>query len=87
MRVVSGAFWGAGATGPCRVWAEPTMLSAQRRRRESALASFGAVGTALLIYLNPLVNERHLSESLPTLNFFYPQAYPQGTATAATPDG
>lgn len=74
---VSGAFGGAGATGPCRVWAEPTMLSAQRRRREPALASFGAVGTALLILLNLLVNERHLSESLPTLNFFYPQAYPQ----------
>jgi hypothetical protein len=71
-------WWGgSGATGPCRVWAAPTMLSAQRRRREPALASFGAVGTALLILLNPLVNERHLSESLPTLNFFYPQAYPQ----------
>lgn len=53
------------------------MLSAQRRRREPALASFGAVGTALLILLNPLVNERHLSESPPTLNFFYPQAYPR----------
>ena len=87
LRDVSGAFGGAGATGPCRVWAEPTMLSAQRRRRESALASFGAVGTALLIYLNPLINERHLSESLPTLNFFYPQAYPQGRAVATTPDG
>jgi hypothetical protein len=33
------------------VWAAPTILSAQRRRREPALASFGAVGTALLILL------------------------------------
>lgn len=45
LRSVSGAFRGAGATGPCRVWAEPATLSAQRRRRESALASFGAAGT------------------------------------------
>lgn len=64
-----------------------TMLSAQRRRREPALASFGAAGTALLILLNLLVNERHLSESLPTLNFFYPQASPQGPAGNGSPGG